>query len=293
MESGLTFADATYSLVFGDLHGRILPAFALARRYQDEFQHQLSGLLQVGDLGYFPDTTRLDSASRRHAAMDPLELGMSEFNAANHAAGRFFQSFDPLVRLHFVAGNHEDHELLQRHRRSRDPAWPVDDFHRLWCLDDGAVHKLSSGLRVGSLWGIDGVAPKARRIRSERIRIDPSAAERLCAEPRFDVLLTHESPRDAIWLDSGSLEISAIIDRVQPQLAFFGHYHTPGRLSECDFGRTKVFWMSGMELQHHGGAAEPQSVGMLKHAGSTCEFSYLPADWLAGFTRSNWYHWLT
>jgi len=252
---------------------------------------QLAGLLQVGDLGYFPDTTRLDSASRRHAARDSLELGVSEFNATNPRAGRFFQKLDPLLRLYFVAGNHEDHELLQRHRRSRDPAWPVDDFHRLWCVDDGHIVTMSSGLRVAGLWGIDGDASKARRIRSSRIRIDAGAAEKLCDGPPFDVLLTHESPRDAIWFDSGSLEIAAIIDQQQPKLAFFGHYHTPGRLAECDFGRTRVYWMVGMELQHHGVAAEPQSVGVLTQTADQSEFEYLPVDWLAQFTRHNWYHW--
>lgn len=251
----------------------------------------LDGLLQVGDLGYFPDTTRLDSASRRHAARDSLELGVSEFNAANLTACCFFQHFDPLVRLYFTAGNHEDHELLQRHRRSRDPAWPVDDFHRLWCIDDGRALPMHSGLRVASLWGIDGDAPKARRIRTPRVRIDPTAAERLGQES-FDVLLTHESPRDAIWIDSGSLEISAIIELVQPQLAFFGHYHTPGRLAECDFGRTRVYWMSGMELQGRGDAAEPRCAGLLSRTGKNLEFSYLPDDWLAQFTRNNWHRWL-
>lgn len=289
----MTFEETAHYLVFGDLHGRVLPAFALTRRYQDEFQIPLSGLLQVGDLGYFPDTTRLDSASRRHAARDPLELGVSEFNATNTGAGRFFQNFDPLVRMYFIAGNHEDYELLERHRRARDSAWPVDDFHRVWCLDDGHVTPLPSGLSVGSLWGIDGAAAKARRMRVPRTRIDPSAVEKLVEGPRFDVLLTHESPRDAIWTDSGSLEISTIIERIQPQVAFFGHYHTPGRLSECDFGRTRVYWMNGMELQHHGISAEPQSVGLLTQKGSTCEFTYLPADWLAEFTRHNWSHWLT
>ncbi|MBS0206289.1 MAG: metallophosphatase family protein [Planctomycetes bacterium] len=278
--------------MFGDLHGRVLPAFALARRYQDEFQVQLDGLLQVGDLGYFPDPNRLDSASRRHAACDPLELGVSEFNAANPIAGRFFQTSDPRLCLYFIAGNHEDHELLQRHRRSRDSAWPVDDFHRLWCIDDGRTLKLPSGLTVGGLWGIDGDAPKARRIRSPRVQIDPAAAERLQSGQRFDVLLTHESPRDAIWLDSGSLEIADVIAQVQPQLAFFGHYHTPGRLADCDFGRTRVYWMTGLELQQDGTKAEPQSVGLLTEVNGTCTFSYLCEAWLADFTRQNWQQWL-
>src|SRR5436305_2003854 len=62
-------------LIFGDLHGRILPAFQLASVWEREHGVRLAGLLQVGDLGYFPDPTRLDRATARHAAADPLELG--------------------------------------------------------------------------------------------------------------------------------------------------------------------------------------------------------------------------
>lgn len=270
----------------------MLPAFALAKRYQDEFRIQLDGLLQVGDLGYFPDTTRLDSASRQHAARDPLELGISEFNNTNLATCRFFQKLDPLLRLYFIAGNHEDHELLLRHRRSRDAAWPVDDFHRLWCIDDGCVVTLPSGLLVAGLWGIDGDAPKARRIRSPRIRIDAAAACSLCDGSAFDILLTHESPRDAILMNSGSQEISSIIKSVQPQLAFFGHYHSCGRLADCHFGGTRVFWMSGLEFRGPGSSAEPMCMGLLSQTGATHEFRYLPSDWLADFTLFNWRHWL-
>lgn len=279
-------------LVFGDLHGRVLPAFALAKRYQTDFQVELSGLLQVGDLGYFPDPRRLDSATIRHAKRDPLELGVSELTAANGVASRFFSALDGPLRIYFTAGNHEDHELLEQHRRSRDAAWPVDDFQRLWCVDDGRVVTLRTGLRVGALWGIDGDAPKARRIRSPRVQIDPTAANRLCREA-FDVLLMHESPRDAIWFDSGSTEITEIINAAQPQLAFFGHYHEPGRLAECDFGRTQVFWMSGLEFHHQGHAAEPMSVGLLQQLlDDRLQFDYLDESWLRDFRRENWHHWL-
>lgn len=278
-------------LVLGDLHGRVLPAFALAQRFQAEYHVQLSGLLQVGDLGYFPDLSRLDSATRKHAARDPLELGLAEFTAANPRASRLFALLDPRLRMYFIAGNHEDHELLEQHRRSRDAMWPVDDFQRLWCIDDGRIVRLPTGLRVGGLWGIDADAPKARRIRSPRVQINSKSANRLSRES-FDVLLTHESPRDAIWFDSGSTEISAIIAGSQPRVAFFGHYHEPGRLAECDFVQTEVFWMSGLELQHHGTTAEPMSVGLLQQSGDQLEFSYLPDAWLSQFRRENWEHWI-
>ena len=66
---------ATY-LVFGDLHGRVLPAFRLAQAWSREHGVALDGLLQVGDLGYFPDPGRFDKATKRHAERDALEDGV-------------------------------------------------------------------------------------------------------------------------------------------------------------------------------------------------------------------------
>ena len=58
-------------LVFGDLHGRILPAFKLASVWAREHATPIDGIIQVGDLGYFPDLSRLDKATQRHAEKDP------------------------------------------------------------------------------------------------------------------------------------------------------------------------------------------------------------------------------
>ena len=58
---------ATY-LVFGDLHGRVLPAFRLAARWRQDHGEPVGALLQVGDLGFFPDHSRLDRATAKFAA---------------------------------------------------------------------------------------------------------------------------------------------------------------------------------------------------------------------------------
>ena len=68
-------AEAAY-LIFGDLHGRVLPAVRLASAWARDHGRPLAGVLQVGDLGYFPDPARLDKATIRHAKDDPLELGV-------------------------------------------------------------------------------------------------------------------------------------------------------------------------------------------------------------------------
>src|SRR5260370_20086573 len=68
--------NASTYLVFGDLHGRVLPAFKLAQAWAREHGVAVAGLLQVGDLGYFPDPSRFDKATKRHAAKNALEAGV-------------------------------------------------------------------------------------------------------------------------------------------------------------------------------------------------------------------------
>ena len=76
--------------------------------------------------------------------------------------------------------------------------------------------------------------------------------KQLSGEP-FDVLLTHESARDAVWEGSGSEEIGALLSLARPAFHFFGHYSGKGRRIEGDFGATQVYLLAGMELGERGG----------------------------------------
>ncbi len=248
------------------------------------------GLLQVGDLGYFPDVDRLDRATKRHAARDRLELGVQDVVAPSPEADAVFADPDTPQTLWFTAGNHEDHDALDAlaHGAGSTPDdFPVDAYGRVRCLRDGRVATLPGGLRVGALWGIDADAPRARRNTVPRARIRARAANALAASA-FDVLLSHESPRDAMMLDSGSDRIDEIIRTARPAFAFFGHYHGAGRLDECDFGPTRVHHLPGLELNGRGGSAEDGSVGVLRWQDGGGRFDYLQPSWLRTFTRHNW-----
>jgi hypothetical protein len=279
---------ATY-LVFGDLHGRVLPAFALAAAWAREHGVRLAGLLQVGDLGYFPDATRLDKATRRHAEKDPLELGVQLVAAPSRKADAVFADANCPEGLWFTVGNHEDYEALGEWEHGAGPradSFVVDAYCRLHCIRDGHVAVLPGGLRVGALWGIDDQAPRARKRLPPRSYLNYRSTNALgCAA--FDVLLTHESPRDAIYPDSGSEEVGAVIRSAQPAFAFFGHYGGTGRRVEGDFGETQAFHMSGFELRRRG-CAEEASVGALTWDGGRGAFAYLDPAWLCRFTRHGW-----
>src|SRR4051812_18591367 len=149
--------DVARYLIFGDLHGRILPAFRLALRWEREHGLRLAGLLQVGDLGYFPDLARLDKATARQAAADPLELGTHLIAEPNREADAVFHGeAGPPPPLWFTAGNHEDFLALSERDRDggrRAASFAVDAYGFVRCLRDGRVETLPGPLWVGSVWG--------------------------------------------------------------------------------------------------------------------------------------------
>jgi hypothetical protein len=276
-------------LVFGDLHGRVLPAFRFGS-YWSRFTHRpLAGLLQVGDLGYFPDISRLDKATIRHAKDDPLELGTLDIVVPNPLAGAVFDDQHCPPGLWFTAGNHEDFDELERLAGSsgKQLDFAVDAYCYVWGIKDGRVKPFDCGLKVGAIWGVDGDGPTARQNLPRRGYIDDRAVDRLAAE-EFDVLLSHDAPWEAKRAGCGSQSLLAQIDHAQPRFAFFGHYKGDGSRIEQDFGRTEVYHLAGFELRTRGGHPESGSVGVLKQTESGWAFEFIPDNDLKPFNRHNW-----
>jgi hypothetical protein len=191
----------------------------------------------------------------------------------------------------FTAGNHEDYEWLNRRERvagREADSFAVDAYGGVQCVRDGRVAVLPGGLRVGALWGVDGRAPRARERVPPGGRVSRRVAEALSALP-FDVLLTHESPRDAVLTGHGSEAIGSVIRVARPSFAFFGHYHRTGRRVEGDFGPTRVYHLGHLELDSR---AEEGSVGVLTWDAVALagDFAYLDPAWLRTVTRHNWKH---
>lgn len=280
--------SATY-LIFGDLHGRVLPAFRLAQAWSREHGTPLDGLLQVGDLGYYLDPSRFDKATKRHAERDALEDGVRLVAQPSEEADEVFADEPSTGTMWFTAGNHEDYELLKELEgnagRGAD-CFVADAYGKLRCIRDGHVAELPGGLRVGALWGIDDRAPRARQRIPPRARISRRGTTTLCGAS-FDILLSHESPRDAVLTDQGSEEIGSVILTAQPAFAFFGHYHRTGCRVDGDFGATRVYHLSHLEFRSR---AEEGSVGILTWDGNAGEFTYIDPAWLRTVTRHNWRH---
>jgi hypothetical protein len=196
--------------------------------------------------------------------------------------------------LWFIAGNHEDFDALESLSHgagcTRDD-FPVDYYQRVHCVRDGHVVDLPGGLRLGGLWGIDDEAPNARRRLPSRAYINRRSANKLAASS-FDVLLTHESPRDAVFDGSGSEAITELLRTRRPLFAFFGHYHSALTLEEGFIAPTALHLIQGLEFRGPGNSAEDESVGVLRwgEEGTTGQFEYVASDWLRTVTRHNWVH---
>ena len=232
-------SDATF-LVFGDLHGRVLPAFRLASVWSRDFERPVAGILQVGDLGYFPDPSRLDKATLRHALDDPLELGVQDVASPTELADAVFADPHCPPGLWFTAGNHEDFDELERLTSSsgRGPDFVVDAYCMVRCVKDGRVAELSGGLKVAAIWGVDGAGSNRRTNLPGRGYIRPREADELLAES-FDVLLCHDAPLDAKRAGYGSEVLASLIHLARPRFVFFGHYKGDGARVEKDYGGTR------------------------------------------------------
>src|SRR5262245_39750086 len=274
-------------LVFGDLHGRVLPAFRFGSYWSRHHRRLLTGLLQVGDLGYFPDVATMDKATLRHAKDDPLELGTLDIVTPNPLADRVFKE-DPHCPpgLWFTAGNHEDFGELERLARASgdQPDFVVDAYCRVWGIKDGEVKAFDCGLQVAAGWGVDGDGPNCRQKLPPRAYIRERAVSQLL-DAEFEVLLTHDCPADALHAGLGS-ELLLALD--QPAFHFFGHYRGDGAQIEWPRSRTALFHLAGFELRTRDGHPESGGVGVLEQTETGWAFDFVPDDELKPFTRHNW-----
>jgi hypothetical protein len=288
--SAPTPAPAVF-LVFGDLHGRILPAFRFASYWATLTGRSVTALLQVGDMGYFPDPARMDRASLRHAQDDPLEFGAQDVAVRTELADRVFQD-DPHqpAGLWFTAGNHEDFDELERFARAsgnHQSDFAVDAYCRVRGIKDGEVHAFDCALKTAAVWGIDREGPNARRRSPQRAYIAGRAVDQITTRA-FDVLLMHDAPKDAKRVGYGSELLAALIELAQPRFAFFGHYAGDGERIEKDYGDTEVYHLAGFEMRTRDGHPETGSVGVLDWDGVEGRFDYVPDEELKPFTRHNW-----
>ena len=214
-------SDTALIVGVGDIHGR----FHRVRTWLDALERALGrpvdAVLAVGDVEAFAEA----DDHRRKAAKRSMP---AEFAAFARGESRMPRPF------YFIGGNNEDFESLHA---LPDGGEVAPGVHYLGRVGAATI----AGIRVGWLSGIYAPkwletplqAPTTASTRKQAGYFRLAEVERLRAEAKVDLLLTHEWPRGLFartpgkpvrpWM--GNPLTRSVVDAVQPQWLLCGHSH--------------------------------------------------------------------
>ena len=283
--------------VLGDLHGHLTLAFRLLRQWEIEHGEKIDFILQVGDLGCYPDPFNLDNTTKRFAERDPDELGFmnhyyygspeSDAILGTRSTSRFRLDADLL----FVKGNHEDFDFLIGLEGSNGIPIAVDQHERILYLRNGDCYEIYLGETVkapviGALGGV------ARNGRCSRNPCSPfytgEEIESIRAtEELLDILLTHDTTYGAIFDEAGSRDILKILHELQPVYHFCGHYHKYGREVTVDC-ETQSYQLNEVNFRNPR-LLNPGCFGILRWQDrERNSFELVDESWMGKYTRFNY-----
>lgn len=281
--------------VVGDVHGHLALLYAILGRWQRESGWSIDLILQVGDLGAFAPDSPVDHATRRHADRDPEELGFSEF-AGEQPPGTLLDPRPPLV---FIPGNHEDFPFLEerdRATRPEDAVYPVAQDGKILALRSGRVWTFDAPDGPVRIAGVSGVAHRSHKKHLHpMLHLRDEDARRITerGSGSVDILASHERPagiEGAFRHDlGGSDTLRLLIEEVQPQLAFFGHYDWSG---ESLLGSTRVVGLRSCGyVTHRDWPVKRGGIALVEWSGSEATVDRLWTEWLESATRDTWRRW--
>ncbi len=291
-----------YIAIFGDTHGHLRLMFQLCRLWQLNSGRHLDGILQCGDLGFFPDVTRLDKATKKFARSDHEELGFSDYfmlpqpRRSDELLDRTLNG-DPdsleTVRspVVFCHGNHEDFESLESVTCGAVLA-AVDVFDRLYLLRSGETADVA-GIRVAAVGGAPENESGEDRIPGKHV--SRRAVNRL-RKSEFDVLMTHAGPlgiggETDRW---GSGLIRELIDAKQPEFHLFGHHSGP--IAPAEIRHTRSVWLNDTNFRRtreglYNGTVEHGCMAVLRWSDRTAsQLQVINDRWFRQVTGATWRH---
>jgi hypothetical protein len=274
--------------IFADFHGRILLAFKLCARWERETGEKLDLILQAGDMGIFPEPSRLDKATQRHAQQDPTELGFMQYFAAysDEAAAVLAQTTCNLV---CVRGNHEDHLWLDDlERQALGPLFSVDVYRRLYCLKTGVPYIYTTGNEQLTILGIGRAGPKSLEMKDKYIQPYEQEQLKKVGNTTIDVLLTHDVSPGTSTSKVGMVEVASTLREYQPRYHFHGHIG-----GECIQGvveqSTQFCKLADLEWYDASQVVHPGSMAILRWTdSSTHALSVVRDAWYKEYTFNTW-----
>ena len=205
----------------GDIHGALDRLYDDVLAFESHLGVRFAWVLHVGDFGIWPDSERIDEATRRHDGAGDFPRWVAE----NRPAPR------PTL---FIKGNHEDFTWLDSRGR-------VEVHPNLFYLRNGSSFELrddDGSIRVGGIGGCFASSkydrPSADLQAYGKRHYTRDEVERLGAEDRLDIVLTHDAPagirfeshrQGTNWV-SDAAGLDDLLERTEPRVCFFGHHHT-------------------------------------------------------------------
>ncbi len=273
----------------GDLHGRVFHALALVTAWQAVMAEPLDLVIQVGDMGAFPNAEAMlkDEATRRYAAEDPGELGFCRLLQAEDTLAESLRSIRQRLQgpIHFLRGNHEDVSWLQGlSQQGQKQTVGVDPFDLFHYVTDGVVLE-HDGVKIAFFGGVEN--PEPGQVDAEHDR-DACAHLLHNGSGAFDILVTHDPPygistgyRGQV---QGSSQVLELIEVIQPKYHIAGHLHT--MLGPKQYGVTTYIGLSGILLlkrQVSSRVFQPGCMAVLDTLAGTLDF--VIDDWLSDFDQ--------
>jgi Icc-related predicted phosphoesterase len=279
--------------IFADVHGRILLALKLCRRWEKETGQRIDLILQAGDLGAFPSLDRLDKASKRHAERDPSELGFIEYFVEPCSMAEEVLA-DLQADVVFVRGNHEDHDFLDQKEEQvseDDSVFPVDCYRRILCLKGGAVYTYEKGGELFRVLGMGRVGDTAL----ESKYIQPHEEERALSQTHdsCEILLSHDTARDFVTAGMGSQLVWFLVHELQPVFHFFGHIGQAVTARPYPGCSTIAAKLENLEWlpREQGNRLQDRAMGILRwEEPGRHVFEVVEAPWWREYTIDSWKH---
>ena len=230
----------------GDVHGKVFNAIAVAAMWQAVKGKRFDLLIQLGDLGAYPDPDRLDEAGKRYFELDPSQMDFQHLLQAQGRRAELLRKIRDYFAspIYFLRGNHEDFEYLNQLAADHaTPSGPVNPFDLYRYVPDGTVMEFGD-TRIAFLGGIETKTPDARSF-------DGQAYEALndMGDDAFDILVTHDPPYGISVGFQGNLQgsrmVTELIEQTQPTFHLSAHlHHLNGPRS---YGRTTSLSLSGLD----------------------------------------------
>lgn len=199
----------------GDIHGAMDRMYDEILAFEGTLGVRFDYVLHVGDIGIWPDPSRIDKATRKHEGAGDFGRWFAERRAA------------PRETI-FIKGNHEDFDWL-------DAQLSNEILPGLHYLRNGRTIDLGEGreaVRVGGLGGCYSPSDYPRNSKklfgAEKAHYTHDEVEALGKCAGIDILLLHDAPagvRFAAGHTSEAAGLHELIARTRPLACFFGHHH--------------------------------------------------------------------